>query len=128
MTLPAPAEALAIGKASWWVQRATFFELPIVRVQVELAVAIGEEVDRLADPHRLGVVAAAGGLGDLLVRQVIELEDPDPRGRAAAIVLPLAEPLAERRVSQELPVGRDGPLVAGRDRQALGHAARRCRP
>ena len=92
----------------------------IVRVEVELAVAVREEVDRLADPHRLGVVAAARGLGDLLVRQVVELEDPDPRGGAAAIVLPLAERFAERRVSQEFPVRRDGPLVAGRDRQRLG--------
>ena len=74
--------------------------LGVVRVEVELAVAIGEEVDGLADPHRLGVVAAAVRLGDLLVREVGELEHPDPRGRAAPVVLPLAEPLAQRRVGE----------------------------
>ena len=99
------------------------FRAAIVRIEVELAVAVGEKVDRLADPHRLGVVAAPGGLGDLLVRKVIELEDPDPRRRSAAVVLPLAEDLAERGVGQEFPVGRDRPFLAGRDRQTLGHAA-----
>ena len=109
------------------VRRTTFFGRGVVRVEVELAVAIGEEVDRLADPHGLGVVAAAGGLGDLLVREVGELEHPDPRGRAAPIVLPLAEPLAQRRVGQELPVGRDRPHVAAGDRQRLRARPRRRR-
>ena len=37
--------------------------LRVVRVQVELAVAVGAEVDRVADPHRIGVVARAAGCG-----------------------------------------------------------------
>ena len=97
--------------------------LPVVRIEVELAVAVGEEIHRLADPHGLGVIAASGRLGDLLVRQVIQLEDPDPRRRSAAIVLPLPEALAERRIGQQLAVGRDGPHVARGDRQATGDSA-----
>ena len=103
MTLPAPAEALAIGKPSWSVHLRGL-GVPVVRVEVELAIAVGQEIDRLADPHRLGVVAAPGGLGDLFVRKVIEIEHPDPGGSPAAIILPLPEGLAQRRVSKELPI------------------------
>ncbi len=92
--------------------------------QVELAGAVGEEIDRVADPHRVRVVAAALGLGDLLDAQPVEREDPDPRGRAAPVVLPLAEPLAERGVGQVPPVGRVRRAVAVGHRQLLREAAR----
>ena len=98
----------------------------IVRVEIELAVPIGEEIDGLADPHWLGVVAAAGRLGDLHVREVGQLQHPDPRGGAAPIVLPLAKPLPQRRVRQELSVRRDRAHVAGGNRQAARERLPRC--
>ena len=95
----------------------------IARVEIELAIPIGEEIQGLADPHWLGVVAAAGRLGDLHVREVGQLQHPDPRRGAAPIVLPLAKPLPKRRVRQQLPVRRDRAHVAGRNRKRLGNAS-----
>ncbi len=49
----------------------------VVAVNVELPVPVGPKVDLVPDPHRAGVVAAALGLGDFFVRQVVEVDDPD---------------------------------------------------
>lgn len=45
----------------------------IVGKEVEFAVSVRAEVERLPDPHRVGVVASALGLGDLLHRMVTEV-------------------------------------------------------
>ena len=44
------------------------------------------------------------------MRQVLQLEDPDPRGGAAAVILPLAEPLAEGGIGQGLASGEIAPM------------------
>ena len=95
--------------------------LEVIRVKIELAVSIREEVNRCTDPHRLGIVAAPRGFGDFLVREVRKFENPDPRSRAAAVILPLAEPLTKGGVRQVRTIRRDRPHVAGGNRQRLRH-------
>ena len=83
--------------------------------------AIGEEVERVAVPHRVFVVGVAGGdVGRGLGRQV---ERPDVGRPAAAIALPGAERLRLRQVGDLLAVGRVGGELAVRDRQLLGRPA-----
>src|SRR6516165_8032785 len=97
--------------------------LRVEAVEIELAISIGEEIDDLTDPHRLSVVTAAGWLGNLLIREIGKLENPDPRGRAPAVVLPLAEALTQRRVGQVLLIRRDRPVGSAWDRYLLWHAS-----
>ena len=75
-------------------------------VQVEFAVAIGSEIHGVAEPHRVGVVAAPVRLRDLLDRVRRDVVEPDPRDEAAAVVLPLEERGVVRVVGDRLPVRR----------------------
>src|SRR5207245_11127691 len=75
--------------------------LPILGEEVELAVAVGAEIDGAIQPARIGVVAAPGRLGNLLHLLIGEAEDPDARRRAAAIVLPLLRAVGNRRVDRK---------------------------
>ena len=84
--------------------------LEVIRVKIELAVSIREEVNRCTDPHRLGIVAAPRGFGDFLVREVRKFENPDPRSRAAAVILPLAEPLTKGVYARYAPSGETAPM------------------
>ena len=72
---------------------------------------------RLADPHRVGVVAATRRLRDRLDGVAGVVEEQDARGRAAPVALPLVEGLRERHVGGRLPVGRDLRLARVRDGQ-----------
>ena len=85
-------------------------------------VAVGEEVDLVAHPHRVRVDGAVARDGhDARIRQV---GDPDRGGHPAAVVLdgdvrvgrPVA-PVPEREVGQAAPVGRVGSLHAHRQGQ-----------
>src|SRR3546814_19535086 len=74
----------------------------VVGVQVEFAVAVGTEVDGVADPDRIDVVAAADGLGDFLHRSIGRRIEQEFRSQPAAIVLPLQKRRSEeRRVGEE---------------------------
>ena len=95
--------------------------LRVVDEEVHGAVAVGEVIDFVADPHRedvLGVVVR-----DLLQLRSPHLVDPDVVGLAAAVVFPSAE-FAEHPVEgQLLAVGRVAAEAAFRGRNLLGRAA-----
>ena len=82
--------------------------------------AIGDEVDRVAVPHRLRVVGR-------IVRQVprrerLEVEEPQVRRPAAAIALPGAEVLRHRHVDEVGAVCGDGAELAIGHWQLFGQA------
>jgi hypothetical protein len=101
----------------------------IERIQVELAVAVRAEIELRADPHRVEVVAARGGLRHAHDRMVGQAHDRDARHAAAAIALPLRQRLEHagrhHRVRDALIVGRHVGIAPERDRQALGERAPR---
>ena len=111
-------EGIVVGAACY------FLRVSIKRIEVELAIAIRQEVHRIVDPHRLSVVATVRGLGDFFVRQVVQLEDPDPGGSPTSIILPLAPDFPKRRIRQVFPIRRDRSHVGGRDRHWLGNTSR----
>ncbi|OQB54797.1 MAG: hypothetical protein BWX98_02219 [Candidatus Aminicenantes bacterium ADurb.Bin147] len=78
----------------------------VVAVDVELPVPVGPKVDHVPDPHRAGIVAAALGLGNFFVRQVVEVDDPDGRIRPPAVMLPLEEGVRQGVGRHLFPVGR----------------------
>ncbi len=73
--------------------------------EIELAVAVGPEVHRVADPHGIGVVAAVFRLRDLLGAVIRKGVKPDGRCRTTTVVLPLAEGFAEGGVGESGAVG-----------------------
>ncbi len=83
--------------------------------------AIGQEVERVAVPHRMLVVGVARGhVGRGPGRQV---ERPDVRRPAAAVSLPGAERLRLRQVGELRAVGGVGGELAVGHRQLLGRSA-----
>ncbi len=70
--------------------------LGVVGVERGGAVAIGQEVQRVAHPHRVGVVAVAARHGRRVRRR--QVGDPQPGRLAAAVLLPGRLPLQERRI------------------------------
>ena len=95
----------------------------VVGEEVELAVPVRPEIDFGADPHRPDVVRPAGRLGDFFDGLVGRVEDPDPRKRAASVILPLEEGVAEGVVGDGFPVrGIDG-AIGVRDRELDRKAA-----
>ena len=95
--------------------------LRVVDEDVHPVVAVGDEVDLVADPHRHDVLGGiVGDVGDRLA-----VVDPDVVGLAALVVLPGAE-LAHRAVVGEfLPVGGVAAEAAFRERDDRAHAAGR---
>ncbi len=94
----------------------------IEREEVELAVTVRAEIHGVADPHRIGVVAAPGRLRYLLDRVVAGVVDPDPGRRPAPVVLPLVEGLVQRRVGDLGAVRRVARLEGVRDGELIGMA------
>src|SRR5687767_11524269 len=70
----------------------------VVREEIELAGAIGEEIYAAADGHGLGVIGPARGLRNLLDRMATRVEEKKTRSGAPAIVLPLCEGVGKRLV------------------------------
>src|SRR5579883_2946483 len=86
------------------------------------AIAIGDEVDGVADPggvHVLGVGPWRGGQVEGL-----EVDDPDGAVLAAAVVAALLIPGVVHAVGDARAIGRDLALIAARNRERLFHAAR----
>src|SRR5262249_47794595 len=81
--------------------------LRIVDEDVVLAVAIASEVELVADPVGVRVVAAAFGLRDLVHGVALAMVDPDAAVGAAAVILPLARDVALRAVGDARAVGRE---------------------
>ncbi len=90
-------------------------------VGAQVAVAIGEEVERRPVPHGLAVVGVV--TGDISRLEVGEIEEPDVGRRAAAVALPGPEVTRQRHVGEGLAVGRQGAELAVRHRQHLGQPA-----
>jgi phosphatidylglycerophosphate synthase len=69
--------------------------LGVRRVQIEFAVAVGKEVHATVEPHRLCVVAAAGGFLDIVLDFIFysavvlgfALANPEANGLAASALL-----------------------------------------
>ena len=117
-----PAEALLKSKP---VARERLGHLARLRVegeQADRAVAVREEVDRVAHPQRIAVVRVVAR--DLRDAGVAERGDPDRRRLAAAIALPGGLPLFVRDVGQPRAVGREGRAV-GRPAAAASSGTRR---
>src|SRR5262249_23085114 len=84
---------------------ADVLRLRVESVDVVLTVAVAAEIDDIANPIRVGIIAAAGRLRYLLDLMVLALIDQNPRMRAAAIVFPLTGAVSDRRVSDVFPIG-----------------------
>ncbi len=80
-------------------------------------VAVGEEIERLPVPHRVGI--GGGRVGQVAGGQLLQVEQPDVRVHAAAVTFPGAEIHADRHVGQRLAVRRNRPELAIRHRQLL---------
>src|SRR6185369_15123605 len=89
--LPGSRAHVANGEVLVRGEAANLLRARVVRVDVELAVAIGAEVDGVADPLRVDVVRATFGLRNLFDRMRRDVVQPDDGRRAAAIVLPFLE-------------------------------------
>ncbi len=89
----------------------------VVAIERHRPVAVGEEVDRAARPHRPGVVRV--GARDLLHRECREVDQPDRRRLAATVALPGALPLPVRHVGEALAIGRRRGHPDRRQRQSL---------
>ncbi len=85
------------------------------------ALAVGQEVDLVADPERVRVVGVLAR--DLLDREVGERHEPDGRRLAALVALPGRLPLLGGDVGQPRAVGGVGARDGGRQRQGFGKAA-----
>ena len=94
--------------------------LRVPGVEVERAVAVGGEVDPVADPHGVALGALAGGEGLGVVRG--EVVDPEVLRPAALVALPGAEVAEEGRVGDPLPVGREVARARGGHRERLREA------
>ncbi len=81
---------------------------PLVGVQVELAVPVRKEVDRVANPHRVDVVRPVRRLRHHLDGFRRRCVEPNHRMRAAAVVLPLGEGVVQRVVRDAPAVRRKG--------------------
>ncbi len=89
-----------------------------------VGVAVGEEVDPVASPHRDDVLRRI--VRDILGRLGVEVVDPDVVGHAAAIALPRAELAEDAVVGELLAVRREGAEAAARQGQFLGQIAGQC--
>ena len=79
----------------------------VVPPQVQLPVlAVGQEVDRISDPHGLGV--GARPIRDLPHLRGLEVVDPHVLGHAALVALPGAEVPEDARVGDAPSVGGEG--------------------
>src|SRR5437667_307254 len=67
------------------------FSASVIRKKRYRAIAVGEEVDRVADPHRVGVVGIVSRYFRLDTR-IREIDDPDGLGLAAAEPRPPRKP------------------------------------
>src|SRR4051812_21827791 len=104
--LPGPCAHVEHGEVRMCGEASNFLRAAIVRVDIELAVAIGAEIDRVVDPLRVYVVGASRGLRNLFDGVRRDVVQPDDGRRAAAIVLPLLESSRDGIVGDAFPVGR----------------------
>ncbi len=81
-----------------------------VEVQSVVRSAVRQEVERVAVPHGHGVGTFEIGDADRTV--VVEVVEPDVRGKAALVTLPSAEVPIVGRVGQPFAVGRNGAIGA----------------
>ncbi len=121
--LAAPGRRLQHGEIVVLRDPAHLLRRGVVRVDVELAVAIRAEEHGAADPHRVDVVRAIGRLRHLLDRMVPGVVEPHSGDAPAAILLPLVERGRQRVVRDTAAIGRVGRLVGVRDGQLRFHAA-----
>ena len=95
--------------------------IDLVGIQVQRAVPVRGEVDRVADPHRVAV-------GALVVRhldrlQAVDVEDPQVLRPASFVALPVPEVPGHRRVDDALSVGRKIAAARLRHRQRSRQSA-----
>ena len=81
------------------------FRFRVVGEEADGTVAIGEEINRVADPHRMVIVG-------ILARNfddagIFEISDPDRGGLSTVIALPGLLPFGMRNVSYMRSIGRE---------------------
>ncbi len=96
------------------------------RIQIEVIVAIGQEIHRIAHPHRLMIGGPVIGQADRTVGR--EVVHPHVLRPPAAIALPGPEIPIDRRVHQLRPIRRQHATADFRNRQRRLHAAREWHP
>ena len=84
----------------------------VIGKQVEFAGPIGTEVNGVAHPARIGIVAALVRLGNLLDGMIRRSMNPDSRVHTAAIVFPLPRVVVKGRVGDGFAIGRVASLDA----------------
>ena len=84
-----------------------FLRLVSPNVGAFLFVAIGQEIQSRAVPHRLGIGSII--VSDILCGQVLQIEQPDVRIGAAAITFPSGEVDAYGNVGQRFAIRRNHP-------------------
>ena len=89
------------------------------REQVELAVAVRSEIDRVADPRRIGIVGASRRLGNPVHAMIADVVDEHFRRLAAAVVLPLQKSGRQRVVGDSVGGGGVTRARSVRNRQRL---------
>ena len=99
-----------------------------VSKEVDHVIAIREEVDRVADPHRIGVVTV--GPGKFLDGMIGKSHYSDRMGAAASVVPPIAGLVPSRNerrrkffVGDAAAIGRVSATESARHRQRLGQTA-----
>ena len=118
---PAPASIVLTSKSVNFVDLRELLGLGVERPDVRDAVAIGQEVDRVARPHRIHVLRVGPRRRDEIVG--LEIDDPDRPVLAAAIVAPLLVPGVVHAIRDVRAVRRNLALVAARQGQRLLDAA-----
>ena len=93
----------------------------VVRPHVGDAVAIGNEIDRVAEPRRIDVLRIGPRRRDQVER--LEIDDPDRTVLAAAIVAALLVPRRVHAIGDAAAIRRDLSLIPARQRHRLRDAA-----
>src|ERR1700730_213352 len=99
------------------------FGTSVIRKQRYRAIAVGQEIDGIADPHRIKVVGIISRYLSLDTR-IREIDDPDGLGLAATVALPGALPLQVRHVGHTHAVRRIRAFLSSGQRDLRWKAAR----
>ena len=93
----------------------------VIREQAHRTVAVGKEINRVAEPHRMRIVGVFPR--DFLQRQVAEFHDIDRRGLPALVALPRSLPLQVGHVGDSSSIRRKPSFLGAPHRQDFGPPA-----
>src|SRR5208283_206946 len=92
----------------------------VVGEEADGSIAVGEEINGVADPHRVVIVGiVAGNFGNA---RILQVGNPDGRGLAPVIALPRRLPLNVRHVGQVRAIRRKRSFSGDRNRELRGES------